>query len=729
MELIAHIADDGRVQSLKEHACCVADMAGLFAESFGGREWARLVGLVHDAGKASTAFQRRIAGSTEQVDHSSAGAQMLASRYGLPGKMLSYACAGHHGGMPDFASDECGRSSLCKRLQKEVEDYSAFEDEVELPATDDIVSASSLPRGMALSKGDSRRAAFAAYMAVRMTFSSLVDADYLDTEKFMTPQRANLRGGRPTILELRHRLSDYLERLEKGANATPVNEARSSSRLACLAKAKNPTGLYTLSLPTGAGKTLTSIDFALEHAIENGQERVIVAIPFTSIVEQTAAVLRSVFGTEAVLEHHSSYEFKEDKLAEEVRSLATENWDAPLVVTTNVQLFESMYAAKPARARKTHNVANSVVIIDEAQALPDELLSPCLAALEEMSCSYNTTVVLCSATQPNFGRMWPFGAKPIELADEQSFDRGLFEGRTSIGYLGQIEIANLIERVTGAHQALCVLSTRRGAAEVFDCVAKNDCGKKCYHLSAMMVPEHRSTVLKEVRQRLDQGQSCILVSTQVVEAGVDLDFPYVLREVAGIDSVIQAAGRCNREGKMAQGMVHVFDCPDVAYGVVGWLGNMRELAKEVIKECDDPFGQQGVKEFFGKRYAVANTDAKGIFAEASDAKRMAEARWNFARHDMDFNMVEGGGEPVFVPWGQRGRQLLDRMDEGFTPNSQELQPFTVSAPIYMVKALEERGLVGEKGPYRAVLSASLLCSCYSADKGLYVPSGGEGIFI
>ena len=729
MELIAHTTDDGRVQSLKEHSCHVSEMAGSFAEPFGGRKWAQLVGAVHDAGKASAAFQRRIRGSAEQVDHSSAGAQILANRYGLPGKMLSYACAGHHGGMPNYAEDDLGRTSLVKRLEKDVEDYEEFEREVDLPGIDDVCSTESLPTGLALSVGDQLRLPFACYLAIHMIYSSLVDADYLDTERFVRPDLAARRRPTSSASELGKKLADEVRKIEKAANPSPINTARREMRLRCLKRANDPTGIFALTMPTGAGKTLTSMSFALEHAAANGQQRVIFAIPFTSIVEQTAEVLRSIFGRENVLEHHSGYRQQEDEESEIARSLATENWDAPVVVTTNVQLFESIYAAKPGRARKAHNIANSVIVIDEAQALPDAQLSPCLGALEELSRAYNTTTVLCSATQPELGATWPFGTTPKRLLSDDETNAPLFSRRREIRNIGEVSLEALASKIADESQALCILSTRRGAATLFDKVAEMKGEDGCYHLSAFMTPDHRKVTLREVKGRLRKGLPCTLISTQVIEAGVDIDFPYVLREMAGLDSIVQAAGRCNREGKAKKAHVDVFDCPDLKAKARGWLGNMRGLAEEVVRESDDPFGEEGISEFFQKRYQVADTDVNGVFAEAGDIKRMRDARWDFARHDREFAIIDDAGEPVFIPWGEHGAELLARMRSGDTPLSCEVQPCTINMPKYVLDELEGKGVLAEMGPYTAIDCDLTLGEYYDDKKGLVTTKQGTGIFI
>lgn len=727
--LVAHRLDTGQVQTLREHAEGVARRASSFAEPFGAQEWARLLGLVHDAGKASDAFQRRINGSGEQVDHSTAGAKYLKENYGLVGKWLAYLVAGHHGGMPNYAAiSEAGRSSLCSRLEKEVEPYDAFAAEVDLPGLDEVLGA--MPPALRRKCANEDKA-YSVYFLLHLLYSALVDADFLDTEAFMDAGRTAARAEqRPTLRALDAMLDEHMALVEKRSAATRVNRARSSIREACLSKAQHPSGLYTLTVPTGAGKTLASLSFALKHAVTHGQSRIIYAIPYTSIVEQNAAVLRGIFGADAVLEHHSNYKPGDSEDAERARSLAIENWDAPIIVTTNVQLFESLYAARPSRARKAHNIANSVIVLDEAQALPDGFLKPCLAALEELVRSCNSTVVLCSATQPTFGKLWPGGSKAQELVSPDCYDASVFADRRHIEFVGELSSEDLARRIAAEPQVLCIVSSRKAASRLYDELVSLNPEGRVYHLSAHMVPQHRTEVLRCVREDLAQGRSCAVVSTQLIEAGVDIDFPVVFREVAGIDSIVQAAGRCNREGKREHGSVFVFSCAELAVRAQGWLANMRTLGEEVIQELKDPFGDEGVKSFFTKRYAVADTDETGVCERARECSRLKEARWDFARDDEEFELVDDSGVPLFVPWNEEARALLERMKDDFSmPVSRECQAFTVSVPPYLLDQLQQQGAVIEYGPYMVLQPFGDGVRFYSDAKGVVAPQSDETLFV
>jgi len=364
-------------QTLEEHLKNVAEMARSFAESFGAGDWGYLSGFWHDLGKYSDNFQKMlgVAESNDahietkpgRVDHSTAGAQHAFKLLKDKGKILAYAIAGHHAGLPNGKANES--SDLASRLKKTVYDYSAFQNHFSnTPTLNDMPFAL-----------DQKRFGFQLSFFIRMVFSSLVDADFLDTEAFMDSEKSLWRKGYPDLSEMDNKLT--LALILKN----------------CLDAAESPQGLFSLTVPTGGGKTLSSLAFAIKHALKHGLERIIYVIPYTSIIEQNAAVFREILGENAVLEHHSNFEPKE----EDHRSrLAAENWDAPLIVTTNVQFFESLYRCRSSRCRKIHNIAKSVVILDEAQMLPVPLLRPCMEVLRELSSTYRTTIVLCTATQP-----------------------------------------------------------------------------------------------------------------------------------------------------------------------------------------------------------------------------------------------------------------------------------------------------------------------------------------
>lgn len=717
-------------QPLSEHLNNVANLAGQFASEFDAELLARAIGLAHDAGKASDAFQRRLEGHSGQVDHSTAGAQLFVGRYGAWGKLLAYAIAGHHGGLPNGIKDGKRHKSLVRRLDSPVEDYSGYEELVELPDAD--VVRHEIPRLLCRESSNEQKT-FGATFLVRMLYSCLVDADFLDTESVMDAARAKARCYEGlTLMQMCESLRDYMEQLP--CDNTPVNRARKDIHDSCVKQAEQKPGIFSLSVPTGGGKTLASLDFALRHAIANGMNRVVYAIPYTSIVEQTAATLKGIFGEESVLEHHCNYEFDEGDEERSLRErLAMENWDHPLVVTTNVQLFESLFSDRPSRCRKNHNLARSVIVLDEVQNIPDGYLDPCLAALDELATNYGTSVVLCTATQPSFEGHWLHDIHPRELVSVGNRHEELFESRVRYELIGEVTIDDLIDHLSNQEQALCIVSTRKAAGILYEELCRVVGRDGVFHLSALMVPAHRSQVFAQIRQRLEEGLTCRVISTQLIEAGVDLDFPVVLREIAGVDSIRQAAGRCNREGRCVLGKTLVFDCPDLAPGGSSWLVKMRGLGKEtqayMRKKEREPFGKKGVDYFFRRRYAESDTDRIGALKHFSNPEKLRSCYFPFEDCGEDFHFIDGCNGALFVPWGDRGRALLESICFGNADIQamRAAQRYTLSIPRWLLEKLVAQSAVSTDVslPFMILELRNGELPFYSDERGLNVMEEGD----
>ena len=556
-EHIAHVTEDGRKHTLREHLFKTAELAATFADAFGFRQWGRLCGLWHDLGKYSQAFQRKIQAAAgdeahleakARVDHSTAGALYSVERFGIAGRLMAYIVAGHHAGLPDWEADSTGRAALSQRLlNKELLDADLA----------DRVPVEILEQAFPAEKPIGRDPAF----WLRMLFSCVVDADFLDTEEFFDPEKAAQRGGYPALSELLAPFSAYMKGKEARAPDTVVNRIRAGILARCIEKAKDPPGIFSLTVPTGGGKTLSSMAFALHHAAIHGQRRVIYVIPYTSIIEQTADQFREIFG-DAVVEHHSNLDVNDEERETPRSRLACENWDAPIIVTTSVQFFESLFAARTSRCRKLHNIAGSVVVLDEAQLLPPEFLRPILKALDELRKHYGVTIVLCTATQPALGphKSPGFSFEGLEGIREIMEDpANLFDSlkRVEVKLPEKIhepltweELADDLARLPSV---LCIVNRRDDCRLLWSLMPKGT-----FHLSALMCGAHRSNRIAEIKARLKAGLPTRVVSTQLVEAGVDLDFPVVYRAMAGLDSIAQAAGRCNREGLLAKGVLTVF---------------------------------------------------------------------------------------------------------------------------------------------------------------------------
>jgi CRISPR-associated endonuclease/helicase Cas3 len=681
-------------EPLEDHLREVADMAGEFADAFGAKEWGHLAGLWHDLGKYSREFQDYLKAVTSEahleekeapgrVDHSTAGAQHADRSVKIVGRLLAYLIAGHHAGLPDGMSSDAGGSTLEARLKKRIPDWA------DAPSEFSAVPDMPKPPGFAFVSGH------ATSFFLRMLFSCLVDADFLCTERFMDKGRASRRPHNlPTIAAMEDCLQRHLAKFGKAE--TEVQKQRAGILNACLDSAERAPGLFSLTVPTGGGKTLSSLAFALKHARLHGMERVVYVIPFTSIIDQNAKVFRDALaelGDDVVLEHHSNLDPDSTHVTQTTR-LASENWDARLIVTTNVQFFESLHAKETSRCRKLHRLAKSVIILDEAQTLPISYMQPCLKALEQLSTNYGSSVVLCTATQPAIVKRDDFKiglSAPHEIIPDPPMLYAALK-RVEVTNLGTVPDAELVPLLQTHSQALCIVSTRRHAAELFRALPKSDDN---VHLSALMCPEHRSEVITMIRQRVKDGQPCRVISTQLIEAGVDLDFPVVYRSLAGLDSIAQAAGRCNREGKLAgMGQTFVFK-PERAIPA-GYLRQSAQVAEQVMPGHADVLGLAAVEHYFRMHYWQRSTemDAKKIMEcwPTQQPKKPEDLLlYMFKTCSEKFRFIESNYQSVIIPWGKRGEQLRDDIAAAFDPQAQwplarRAQRFIVSIPESLFNA-------------------------------------------
>ena len=737
---VSHKAEDGRLEAVSDHVREVAEMAAEFARPFGAESWAYAAGMAHDVGKYSAEFQNRILCGGRPVDHSTAGAYELFAHLGAA--PLAYCVSGHHGGLPNGGSpvDAENDPTLAGRMKRArggaLPDYHAFAKEVEIPAAGRVEFRT---------PPDSRDG-FACAFLTRMVFSCLVDADFLCTERFM-------RGGarEPLSTEgldvLRDRLEDKLASFYPPE--TELNEIRCSLLDACARAAEREPGVFSLTVPTGGGKTYASMRFALRHALagSHGMRRVIYAVPYTSIIEQNAAVFREVLGARNVLEHHANFDFDDAGEEGDALRLASENWDAPVVVTTNVQLFESLFANRSSRCRKLHNMAGSVIVLDEAQMLPTKQLLACVRALAELVLRYGCTVVLCTATQPSLNGLFERWGCPVrEVAPDP---QGLHERlrRVTYRFEGALEDAELASRLSACGQVLCVVNSRRQARRLYDMVAA-EVPEGTFHLSTLMHPVHRERVLKEVRRRLEGGKACRVVATSLVEAGVDVDFPVVYRALAGIDSVVQCAGRCNREGRrpLRESVLHVFE-PVEPYSLPADVKQKAALAKSVLRDAGvladegvDPcdIGSPAmVAAYFGQLHEVRKDwlDAEGVLGSLENLRVERLGEFGGAPIPLipfkdvaeRFRMIEEGSRPVVVA-DQLIADDLAAVGEGRAARGamRRLARFSVGLYDADLKALASAHAIEPLGGDAFVLIDGGL---YREETGLDVSgAGGRGLF-
>lgn len=692
----AHTAGStGKWQPLSEHLYAVAEKARLFAEPFGAGDLAYWIGLLHDIGKINPRFQEYLQAvangePSRKTRHSIWGAALLYHvirhvNKDEGWKELALPILGHHGRLPDAGVaaqpilDFLAKNPAALHAMKSYIENSA----VKLPP----LKISAVPP-------------LCRELRIRMLFSALVDADWLDTEQHCNPEKSEEREGWTNLRELWRRFQVdqgkmIAELRAKHKHNTNVNQVRQEVYEACLKAAEGPQGIYRLTVPTGGGKTRSGLAFALRHALKNKLRRIIVAIPYTSIIDQTVQEYRKIFGNEAVLEHHSQVQIpedSEDQSPDAVRlQLATQNWDAPLIVTTTVQLFDSLFSNRRGSVRKLHNLARSVIILDEVQTLPPELLDPTLDVLRSLVEDYDVTLMLSTATQPAFEEARFLRAfEGLEVREMVPKYQKHFETLRRVHYeIRQKPISwkDLAEEVNRYSQVMVVLNTRKDALALL-----NELGNDpvVFHLSTLLCGAHRRVILDRVKHRLKTEEPVRLISTQVVEAGVDIDFPVVYRAFGPLDRVVQAAGRCNREGKRAGGKVVVFE-PSEGRAPGGPYKIGIEKAKLLLHEhpasaLHDP---EIYREYFKKVFDDVDVDKKRIqeYREALNYPEVAER----------FHLIDQDTVTVVVPYKSSLKRLTEWQRQPSRRAWQRLQPYLVNLYSNEATRFEKEGWVSAVG--------------------------------
>jgi CRISPR-associated endonuclease/helicase Cas3 len=652
---------------LADHLVRTAELASQFASAFGAADWAHIAGKWHDLGKYSKEFQNylcsqngfdaHIEGIPGRVDHSTAGAHHAIEQMRLLGHILAYCLAGHHSGLLDARAvgasqeDRLGKKILSCR-----------------DAPENILQNNEPAIPQFVKQALANHNAFSISFFTKMLFSCLVDADFLNTEEFMQPDKSELRDGLP---------KDVLRMMEKALNEfmqsfttadAPVNGERSEIRSACLNNAENKTGFFSLTVPTGGGKTLSSLAFALRHALEKDLQRIIYVVPFTTIIEQNADEFRkamncipSISLDRLVIEHHSNFDPEKET---PFSRLACENWNAPLIVTTSVQFYESLFANRTSHCRKLHNLARAVIILDEAQTLPVDYLKPCLQVLKELAENYGSTVLLCTATQPAINKRPDFLAGIENVREIIPDPPALYQRlkRVKVQDLGKQTDLEISSRLLTEERVLCVVNTRKHASILMKKLGK---AEEHFHLSALMCPEHRSRKLQTIRQRLAQGLTCRVISTQLIEAGVDVDFPAVFRSMAGLDSIAQAAGRCNRNGRMPHlGSVFIFRSEH--QNTEMFVSETSNAAAQVLAlHGADPLSLEAIERYFRLYYwdQTQRWDEHGILGcfALDGGNPLFPFIFQFATAAKDFKIIQENTRPVIVPFNREGQELGDRL--------------------------------------------------------------------
>lgn len=717
---IGHTSEEGRQQLLIDHLKGTGLLAERFASIFDAAEWGKMAGLYHDIGKYSTAFQQRILEDGPRVDHSTAGALLMKSIKNGP---LALCIASHHSGLLNIGTklSKVDDGTLMGRLKKELKgklDYSVYRQELPEPLPIRKVPAFLYGKDQ-----------FYYSFFIRMLFSCLVDADFLDTERFVNDGKVQ-RGGFATMQELHNLFFAYYATF--GKPTTPINQKRQEIYQQCLDAAEKEPGMFSLTVPTGGGKTLSSLAFALKHAIKYKKQRIIYIIPYTSIIEQTADIFRNILGNGNVIEHHMNVDYDDNDKKEDDglnrKKLATENWDAPVIVTTNVQFFESLFAAKTSRCRKVHNIANSVLIFDEAQMLPEPYLRPCIRSIGELAANYRCTAVLCTATQPSLETYFSRIGEGLKVREICPDTQGLYEffRRAAYRFMDVDSLESLAVQLKEHEQVLCVTNSKKDARDLYQMMS----GDGCYHLSTFMYPAHRRHVLAIIRQRLQDGLPCQVISTSLIQAGVDVDFPVVCREIASLDSIIQTGGRCNREGKQRteDSIVYIYDLHKPMNRIPAFVRRPIEITQTVVKDYDDIASAESIKAYFDRlHYTIGEDqlDSKDIL------KRLEINNPAFTEIAKDFKLIEEDSRPVFIPidGDLDNQKILVQLRAGIRSRSifRKANQYIVSVYKNQFEKLCETGKLDALDSELYVLNDP---AGYDSDTGLVVNmEDGIGIFL
>lgn len=688
VEYIGHTSDDGRKQLLLDHLNGTSKLCRENANEFWA-DIAKFVGQIHDIGKYTSGFQKRINGAENiRVEHAICGAKEVAK---APPKsyvpMIEYCVAGHHSGLPDGGTKVDGEEdpTLHGRMKRKTGDYSAYENEVKLEYPKDNLRE--------LFDVSNQREIIERYsFFTRYLFSCLTDADFIDTERFVTPNTDRGIDG-----DFQKAYEKVCEKLNSFKIETKLQESRSIIQEQVYKSVESNANVYTLNMPTGSGKTLCSIRAALKTAIGNKKKRIIYVIPYVSIIEQTAKVFEDIFGDVLpVLQHHSNYDFDDDKnedeneITSEKLKRSCENWDAKLIVTTNIQFFESLYHYKGRRLRKLHNLADSVIIFDEIHMLPIDYIQPCLRAIGYVTKYLNSTAILMSATMPNYDKFMERYMSGVKIENAVK-DTSLFNvfDKCRYEYIGKCELASLAEKAQEYDNALIIVNKRKTARELYDMCSGNK-----YHLSTYMTPLHRSEIIAKIKEDIKNGINTTVISTSLIEAGVDLDFKAVFREIAGIDNILQSGGICNREGKMDMGDVFVFETDGGNYQTKKKSDIIirANITRNLFEEFENISTDKCIKEYYGRllNYKEKKIEENTITAIMGNDLRIDGIP--FRTYAESFNFIDNQVIGIVIPCDEN-RGLIKELKDGKLSVKRNLQRYSASVNKDEFKELFQIGII------------------------------------
>lgn len=663
MNIIAHKSKDGREQSLQEHGQNVAKMAASFAAPFGGEKFAERIGVSHDAGKNTVGFQQYIQAPDKNAK--SPHAIIAAALNCQANDVLSAVITeGHHSGLHNVLDTITNvRAAFAERSQDIATAREHF-------STDAINQIEIIPEFARKNK------VFGQYAFTKMEFSCLTDADYQDTERFMrgySPRSYNYDSFSGIYDMFRKHIQPWIDKDNKmvGENNQQltkneeINHMRTQMMLQCLNAGSNSRkgDIRTLSIPTGGSKTLSSFAYAIAAAKKDTSiKRIIVVIPFNTITTQTASVLRGIVGEKNILENHFGFDFEDSKQGK-LLQYASENWDIPIVVTTNVQFFESFFSNKPSKSRKLHNIADSIIIFDEVQQLPVKYLKPCIKCIESLAANFGARIVLSTATQPALEPYFET-IKPREIIDDSESYVKPFR-RCSIENIGTVTAKNLTERIQKHKQCLCVVNEKEEAKAIYTAIENGRC-KNLYCLTTDITPYDREKLLRQIRQNLKDDEPCIVISTSLIESGVDVDFPYGYRELYGLDSILQTAGRVNRNGLRDCGSstLFVFDGPQEEYRALrngtsrgcNESDNKKSITRGILQKYDAD-SPKAIHEYFSRLYGY-----KGDGLDKFDIVKMASSKLiPFQDISQKFKIIDEDTVTVIISQTAEASELVGKI--------------------------------------------------------------------
>lgn len=682
MEYYAHTREDQK-QTVSEHLHGVADMAAGFSIEM-LRDAAYIAGLFHDLGKYALAFQDRLLrGSNEAYEHSACGAIEIGKLAQDPAArqmtyMLQYCIAGHHTGLPDGgtpADSPDGDNTLHSRLNRQKNytgrcDYSGYTQQISLRLPDYRDVLAELMSCRDKTELIERYAFFTRYL-----FSCLTDADFLNTESFCDPERERERGLQGDFHALEQALT---QKMNSFVCDTPLKQARGRLQQQALHNSQSSDPVSILNMPTGSGKTLCSLQIALQKCRmqKHKKKRIIYVIPYTSIIEQTADTFAPLCGEHTpILQHHSNFCFDSEGIPDKTfqkLKLSTENWDAPLIITTSVQFFQSLFHYKSSGLRKLHNIADSVIILDEVHLLPVDMLQPCLRGIGYLTRYLNCECVFLSATMPDYKplfRQYLNGQQGVDLITQKD-DFSFFQ-KCRYTNLGEQDPEHVAELAAKHRSSLIIVNSRRTARQMYRLLS----GKK-YHLSTYMTPHDRSETIRKIRSALEQDEPVSVVSTSLVEAGVDLDFEAVFRQLAGLDNILQSGGRCNREGKRPMGDVYIFRTQDKPQRDIRIRAS---IVQDLLDHGADLSTGACVEEYYRRLF---DFNAQLIQENSIARNAVGFDSIPFRSYAQANQFIKEETVAVVIDKWERTAQLLEQLSNGNKRVRRELQQYSVALRVY-----------------------------------------------